>query len=126
MCEVSGDTCLCNVVVETEPVFKNWSVPTVEQIVNEMFIGSVGPDSYDKGAYEIRNITVDTPFPTVSPTATTGPWAPLLLKGNKNIQGKGHCMRIKDGKLTLDQVVLRRGFRGHRLTNPAALVNRKM
>ena len=72
-------------------------MPTVDQIVNEMFIGSVSPEAYEKGTYEVRNIT--TSSPAVSPTASPAveKWAGVWVLG-----AKGHCLRSDNGVL-LDQ-----------------------
>mmetsp|Transcript_102655 Transcript_102655/g.294143 ORF Transcript_102655/g.294143 Transcript_102655/m.294143 type:complete len:2583 (-) Transcript_102655:1307-9055(-) len=94
LCEVYGDSCLCEVEVKTEPVYQNWSVPTVTQILSDLTIGSVSPNTYDNGVYEVRNITTNSPTP--GPTALDS-YDPLFMLGTK-----GMCVRERSGEIKLD------------------------
>lgn len=96
LCEVYGETCLCEVEIETEPVYSNWSVPTVDQIRADLTIGAVSPDSYDDGVYEVLNVSTFTPTP--GPTAVPDRrYSPLYMLGTK-----GMCIRKRSGELKLD------------------------
>jgi len=48
-CIEFDEYCLCNVTVDNEAVFPE--EPTVEEIQNELFIGSVSPDTFDDDVY---------------------------------------------------------------------------
>lgn len=52
LCEVSTDTCLCDVNVTTSAVFTDGTnVPSAEILVSQLHIGSAAPETYDVGTY---------------------------------------------------------------------------
>ena len=72
VCNVHGETCLCNVtVVETTAVFTNDAQPpTYSEVVAQLFIGSLAPDAYGSGVYGAGSSS--TANVTVYKNASTG------------------------------------------------------
>ena len=52
-CTAHLDSCVCVATVQTTAVFSGGAVPTVEQAVDLLHIGSFAPDVYDEGTYEL-------------------------------------------------------------------------
>ena len=54
MCIVSGDTCVCDTSVTTQPVFTDYlTVPTRAEVLTQLHIGSPPPEVFDNGLYSM-------------------------------------------------------------------------
>ena len=52
-CQVQGDTCLCETTVQTTAVFDGLEVPTMAQLLSDLYIGASDPDHFDTGHYTL-------------------------------------------------------------------------